>query len=111
MVDGLRRAAPVRTGRLRRSIAARKVGQQWRPTARVLYADVVNRRGRSRGWVNRGLAQARGAVKRELERAGAGHLPIPRTMRSVRWGTFTASVEEAIFEYETTPGIRARPRA
>ena len=96
MVNGLKSTVPVKTGALKRSLAARKRDGAWRPTARRVYADVVNRRGRSKGWVGRGLRAAAPAIRRELRRANASHLPVPRTMRSIRRGYFTPQIESAV---------------
>ena len=98
MANAIRAAAPRVTGKLRRSIRPRRRNGQWRVTSTVIYALPVDRRGKSRGYVRRGLRNARAAIKRELNRANAGHLPVPQTLR-ISNGRFSANVERAIADW------------
>ena len=95
MLDGIKAACPVITGRLRRSFRLVRMHGSWRPRSLLIYARPVDTRGKSRGYSRRGLRRARAAIRRELSKAGGGFLPIPQSI-NVRTGRFSRHIEESI---------------
>ena len=63
--NGMRAECPVRTGRMKRSIRWSRLKRNVRVNVR--YASYVQNRGRSAGWVNRGVRRSKMASRYPYE--------------------------------------------